>query len=1582
MTQRCRYGHTDTCVNEMSKTRSPQRDGKANGQPFIEPSENGQAEVSVVHPSNFLIESSNGVVERSVAERFEKIVLKYPGQLAVKMGERSLTYSELNAYSNRIARTILNRRGSGSEPIALLFEHGIDVIAAIFGVLKAGKFYLVLDPTSPIERLSCVLKDSQASMLISNYDNANLSQKLTSARLQHLNTDELDVVHPAERFEHLFISADALLNLTYTSGSTGNPKGVTRLHGRVLQSALLSASTRGIDERDKFSLVHSASFGSASTEIFQSLLNGAALCLFDIKKKGVREFANFLKREGITVCHLSPTTFRVLVRSTPTLSHFSKLRLLYLSGAPITRTDHELYKQKLPRSTLLEVAMGSTEAGYICHAILDHDFRFPDEGTPIGYAAPGKKVFILDEALREVSIGEIGQIAVRGANLNPGYWRRPDLTRNRYLADPDGGDERMYLTGDLGRMLPDGFVIHLGRKDLMVKVRGYRLHVGEVENALLEHPNVKEVGVAAWDREPGEKYLAAYVVVNPDSAPNASHLREFLSNRLPDYMVPSAFIYLDSLPLTNGKLDRSALPKPDHTRPGLNVPYISPRTPNEQTLSKIWSELLSVDRVGVDDNFFDLGGQSLAGAAILARVKETFGVELAVTDLLKRPTVALMAEAISRYSAGRVVPQPLQDAPEITIAPTHWSVESSDSFKSFPREEVEQSIPERFEKIVREYPHHLAVETGNEVMTYAELNAQANRIARLILERVERNVHPVALLFGKGSAQIIGMLAVLKAGKFFVLLDPSLPEERLAAILQNTGSELLLHDQKNAASATKVTSGDAQLLPPNFEDGDGSTQNLGLRILPEDLAYVVYTSGSTGMPKGVIQNHQNVLHRTMLRVRRDQIGPNDRFAHITSGTSNEITNAFYSLLTGASMVVFDLHKEGVARLAQWLVQERISLCSFATPLFRKLCETLTGTEHFPHLRSIAFRSDAIFKSDVELYEKFFSSNCVLVTSLSSTETGALTEAVIPKASQISGNEVSIGRPQPDKEILLLDDDGHRVGFNQIGEIVVKSKYLSPGYWRMPDLTAAKFRQDSEDPGERLYYTGDLGLMLPDGCLVHKGRKDFRLKIRGYGVDIVEVENALRDHAAVKEAVGMARRDELGETRLIAYFTPASQPGPTTSELREHLSKTLPDYMIPSAFVRLDALPLGPNGKVDRKALPEPDKTRPELSVSYVVPRTPVEGKLAEGWAEVLSVDRVGLHDNFFDLGGHSLSGARLVSLIHEEFGCDLPVSEFFAAPTIAQLAERIETESRRKLGLGKKAWTYLCELQRGNDRKPVFVFPGGGGGEPEFFVYGFLARHVGTGYPFYGLRARGADGTLQPHTSVAQMAEAYVEEIRAIQPEGPYFLVGECAGGVNAYEAARQLQAQGQEVAMLVLMDVERPTRIKYLRFRMSRWLEPVRQWWRENYYLTRIPYHFRQLRLSALDQYPNYFLGRLGNTFKATHKKPRTVDSRQERAAIVLHTVAPGEGLRHIEWVRENYRRTVRRIQPTPFNGHVEVIVSEKLYRRDPALGWKKLALKGLSIHPVPGDHWSYIRNHVEVAGLKLRECLERAEKKLTPRR
>jgi len=624
-------------------------------------------------------------------------------------------------------------------------------------------------------------------------------------------------------------------------------------------------------------------------------------------------------------------------------------------------------------------------------------------------------------------------------------------------------------------------------------------------------------------------------------------------------------------------------------------------------------------------------------------------------------------------------PQPFGNTGTASILPGDGAL-AKNQFAAFPKDEVEQSIPQRFEKIVRQFPDRIAVKTADQVVSYAELNAMANGIAHAILAKGSTSGQSVGIILDKGIKQVAAMLGILKAGKFFVLLDSAFPQDRIAANLHDSGARLVVSDERRGAVAKESSDNDLECIVIESVDVSGSARDLRPAILPSDSAYLVYTSGSTGQPKAVIQTHRNLLHRVMLHTRDSRANEQDRMALLPSGTSNAITHTFTALLTGATLCPFDVKKEGVRRLAIWLAAEKISVCLISSTLFRSLCQFVNDSRNFPDLRFLRLVSESGYTTDVELFRNHFSSSCILIHGLSSSETGPLCTYFIRQDTEIPGNELPVGYALEGKEILLLDDKGRELGCNEVGEIVVRSRYLSPGYWRRPDLTEAKFKLDPHDPEKRLYYTGDLGLMLPDGCLIHKGRKDFRVKIRGYGVEIAEVEKFLRELALIKDTVVVARQNEMEETRLIAYFTSSTQQSPTTSELREFLIKKVPDYMIPSAFVRLEALPLTLNGKVDRKALLEPAKTRPELKVSYVAPRTTLEEKLCQIWAGVLSLDHVGIHDNFFDLGGHSLAATRVVSQVIKNFQLELPLQSLFQSPTIAAMAAVIMEHQGKRLG--------------------------------------------------------------------------------------------------------------------------------------------------------------------------------------------------------------------------------------------------------------------------------------------------------------
>jgi amino acid adenylation domain-containing protein len=591
-------------------------------------------------------------IEQSIPQRFEKIVELYPDRLAVKAGDRSVTYGELNKTANRIARALLENRRQSREPIALLFDHGSDVIAAILGGLKAGELNVVLDPSSPRDRNDYLLEDCNASLIVTNNRNLNLARQLAGSRVL-LNIDETAGSLSSDNL-HLYSSPDEVAIVNYTTGSTGEPKGVSKTHLELLYSSFTQVNATQICAKDRISLLHSLSFSTAFTNLVAALMSGASIFPFDIKSRGILDLANWLQEEEITICHLSPAAFRQLGDSLLGQVKLPHLRLLRLSGSLISQKDFELYRKTFSSTTRLMISMGSTDSRGICAAIIDQTFPFPKEGAPLGYPVPGKDILLLDEHGQEVARGQIGEIAVKSRYLTTGYWRQPELTESKFVFDPKGAEEQIYLTGDLGRMMPDGFLIHLGRKDFMVKIRGYRVSFDEIEGVLLEHPAVKEAAVVDWDDNRGEKWLAAYVACRAEKTPSVSELIRFLRAKLPRYMVPASFVFLESLPQVNGKVDRRSLPRPEPVRPNLDQPYAPPATAIEKELVQIWEEVLNLRPVGIHDDFFELGGHSLAATRVVFQVIKRFGLELPLKFLFESPTISAMTPIIAGHQGRKI----------------------------------------------------------------------------------------------------------------------------------------------------------------------------------------------------------------------------------------------------------------------------------------------------------------------------------------------------------------------------------------------------------------------------------------------------------------------------------------------------------------------------------------------------------------------------------------------------------------------------------------------------------------------------------------------------------------------------------------------------------------------------------------------------------------------------------------------------------------------------------------------------------------------------------------------------------------
>jgi acyl carrier protein len=387
---------------------------------------------------------------------------------------------------------------------------------------------------------------------------------------------------------------------------------------------------------------------SVPADTLTGLMAGETIFPIDIKGQALLSLGKFLNTEKITHFSVTPTLFRYFAQELRNGEQFPLLRMIKFGGEPLFRADVEVYKRCLLPSCIIVNRLSGNEMGPICQYWMTTDSKIDTAIVPVGYPIEGKTLVLLNDEDKEVDPGQVGEIVVTSRYLSSGYWNKSKLTNEKFPTPEAISDEQQYLSGDLGQRLSDDCLIYVGRKDDQIKIRGAKVTIGEVEAVLSEHPQIKQSAVVAIDRTNGDKYLVAYVVARGDVVPPINGLRNFLNAKLPDYMTPSVFMFLQSLPLTNGKLDRKSLPRPDRQRPNLEQPYSAPCSEIDKRLSLIWSEVLTIDQVGIHDNFFDLGGHSLAGSQLISRVIQEFQVELPIKMLFDSPTIAEMAAIIEQ----------------------------------------------------------------------------------------------------------------------------------------------------------------------------------------------------------------------------------------------------------------------------------------------------------------------------------------------------------------------------------------------------------------------------------------------------------------------------------------------------------------------------------------------------------------------------------------------------------------------------------------------------------------------------------------------------------------------------------------------------------------------------------------------------------------------------------------------------------------------------------------------------------------------------------------------------------------------
>lgn len=603
------------------------------------------------------------------------------------------------------------------------------------------------------------------------------------------------------------------------------------------------------------------------------------------------------------------------------------------------------------------------------------------------------------------------------------------------------------------------------------------------------------------------------------------------------------------------------------------------------------------------------------------------------------------------------------------------NLERAQTVNELTKEEVEKSIPERFEKIARLFPDQLAVKYKHNVLTFRQLDKLANRIANSILQENGSGPEPIGLMFHHGVGVIASILGVLKAGKFYAPMDLSDPAARNTAMLDDSRAGLILTDHASYHSARFPPTPRQRLLHVDDIDPCVSHESPGVPIAPGELSYIIYTSGSTGKPKAIMQNHRNVLQNTRVYANALHIGPKDRLTLLHSWTSSAcILNLYGALLSGAALILYDVRGEGVVHITMRLAEEAITVYHSVPALFREIVRSISQSDDLSKVRVVHLSGEAATQKDLNLYRKHFPLECILAHSLGSSETQTVSMRLIDRFSQITTNRLPVDPAVEGKGVILAGD--FDTPADHAHELMIRSRYLSPGYWHDPDQTRAKFIPADSSSGERIFKTGDLGRRRRNGGFDHLGRTDERVKIRGYRVELAEIEITLRNFDDLNDAAVVAQGCSCGELSLIAYVVRNGHSA-TVDDLKQRLKEVLPDYMVPSSFVILEKLPRIATGKVDKKALTKVVKEGGKLDKHYVAPRTRVEQDLEKIFAEALSLNRVGIHDSFFDLGGHSLTATRVVAQILSKFEFELTLRSMFATPTVASIAALIEKQSRR-----------------------------------------------------------------------------------------------------------------------------------------------------------------------------------------------------------------------------------------------------------------------------------------------------------------
>jgi len=864
-------------------------------------------------------------------------------------------------------------------------------------------------------------------------------------------------------------------------------------------------------------------------------------------------------------------------------------------------------------------------------------------------------------------------------------------------------------------------------------------------------------------------------------------------------------------------------------------------------------------------------------------------------------------------------------------------------------------IHELFEEQAERTPNAIAVVYEGHQLTYGELNRRANQLAQYLRTQGVTQEVLVAICLDRCIEIPIAILAVLKSGGAYAPLDPQFPRARLAFMIDDLKASILLTVNRHVTRLPQDTHSmcldtDWKLIEPFGHD------NPPHMSLPSNLAYVIYTSGSTGTPKGVAIEHRQLVNYTRAVTRRLKFPRTCNYAMVSTFAADlGNTVLFPSLCNGGCLYILSRECAVDPEAAVEYFRHETIDCLKIVP--SHLSSLLTSSD----ARLILPRQRLILGGEALSWNligkvRQLAPDCTIINHYGPTETtvGTITHEIRPTDSRTDSSFVPLGQPIDGAKVTIMTEDLRLAPPGTAGEIYIGGAGVARGYLNRPDLTSERFVPDpyGSEIGARLYKTGDRGRRLPDGTIDFLGRLDYQVKIRGNRVEVGEIEAVLAALPEVQDSVVIVREDEPGEKRLAAYIV-ARERGQSVTDLRAKLKQKLPGYMVPSAFILLKSLPLTPNGKVDRKALPKPDQRR-NLDLVGVDARDSLELQLIDVWQQVLSIQGIGVNDDFFELGGDSILGARLFAEIGKRLGKRLPLATLFQASTIAGLANLLRQED------WSPNWSSLIAIQPEGTKPPLYCVHACGA---HVFIYRSLVSHLSSDQPVYGLQARALDYQKERLIRVEDMAAHYLEEIREFQPHGPYYLLGDTLGGLFALEMARQLDVAGQEVGLLAMLDTHCPLPLAPGK-RIVSHLSHLKQLGVRRY-----------LRSAALGVKIRLALNRESGAL--------TLPLTEEEQRYQQKVLVAEDPLARMEWAI--YRATQNYVPPKRIPAKIAYFLArDNEYENrfeDNRRRWKTVAGGGFEVYVIPGRH-DTIREEPNAGYLaqKLTACLESTYRRASP--